>query len=210
MKANYSAQGNRHTKYKKAQEAHQTETLKTALQSLMVENKKKRKAKQATILSDNDNEMNNLEEFLNNNSLLDSESENRQFGQKSSNLNESEVKPSKELSKCKNIDAAMDHYINEHFLLSDTIRRPLKKKTKIDKSSHDFSPILFLYVNDRPGKANYRVVKALLDSGASATMMSKSIAKKLKVKTTTTSTQWPTAAGAMKTNQKCEIDFVMP
>ena len=41
-------------------------------------------------------------------------------------------------------------------------------------------------------------------------MMSKSIAKKLKIKTAGSSTQWTTAAGSFQTSQKCKIDFVMP
>ena len=74
----------------------------------------------------------------------------------------------------------------------------------------DLSPILFLYVNDRRGKENFRVVKALLDSGASATLVKKSLVQKLKIKTKASSTEWTSANGEMTTTQKCGIQFMMP
>ena len=53
-------------------------------------------------------------------------------------------------------------------------------------------------------------MKALLDSGASATLAKKSRGQKLKVKTKASSTEWTSANGEMTTTQKCGIQFMMP
>jgi hypothetical protein len=94
--------------------------------------------------------------------------------------------------------------------LSDTVRRPENKRSKITEADSDTSSIVFVYVNDRRGKKNFHPIKALLDSGASATMMSASIATKLKIKTVSTSTQWSTVGGQLNTNKMCTAQFMLP
>ena len=76
MKATYNAQGDRGGKarFRKAQEANQTESVKQVLKSLMKKPARKRKV---TIQEDeDDNEVNNLEDFINENfNLGDSDDE---------------------------------------------------------------------------------------------------------------------------------------
>jgi hypothetical protein len=70
MKATYEAQGNRHNKYKKVQEAHTAEAVKSAIKALMKESgNKKRKSDDRA--QDSDQDMNNIEEFLKNAINLD-------------------------------------------------------------------------------------------------------------------------------------------
>ena len=94
-------------------------------------------------------------------------------------------------------------------MLSDTVRRPSKRQRRAE-TEQDLAPIVFVYINDRRGKKNFTPIKALLDSGASATLVSESVVKKLKIKTTSTSTTWTTAGGTLSTNKACDAQFMLP
>ena len=59
------------------------------------------------------------------------------------------------------------------------------------------------------GKTKLKQIKILLDSGASSTIVSKNVVRKLR-KQETTGAEWTTAAGILKTKWKCKIDMLFP
>ena len=80
------------------------------------------------------------------------------------------------------------------------------KQTKSNKKLKHvhFSSIIFVKLVIPAGKkdrqSKTRLVKALVDSGASESIISKSRADKLPVKKTKQERQWSTAAGVLTTN----------
>ena len=92
--------------------------------------------------------------------------------------------------------------------ISDLIhgRRP-KKAPKVT----DLQPIVYVRFNTRPKNAKPKPVtlKALVDSGGSATLVTAKYAAKLK-KYTGMKTVWSTPAGSMNTTQQVRAQFTMP
>ena len=76
-----------------------------------------------------------------------------------------------------------------------------------------FSPLKISYgkISSHTGKKDIqsktRLVKALVDSGASESILTKAKADKLPVKNTKQERQWSTAAGVLTTNTKTETSF---
>ena len=70
-------------------------------------------------------------------------------------------------------------------------------------------PILFTLLNVRRGKPKYRMLRTLLDTGASASVMASKFAKHLKV-TRSESTDWNTAAGNFVTKGTCKTQLQLP
>ena len=87
------------------------------------------------------------------------------------------------------------------------IQTESKKKLK---HTH-FSPIIFVKLVIPAGKkdrhSNTRLVKALVNSGASESILAKAKADKLTVKKTNQEQQWSTAAGVLTTNTKTATSF---
>ena len=87
-----------------------------------------------------------------------------------------------------------------------------KSKKKL-KHKH-FSPIIFVKLVIPAGKKGRQsktcLVKALVDSGASESILSKAKAHKLPLKNTKNEQQWSTAAGILTTNTKTATSFSFP
>ena len=84
-------------------------------------------------------------------------------------------------------------------------RKPKRQKT------NDLRPMAFVRFNTSLGKAKPVTIKALLDSGASETIVDKKFAKKLRIKQSqSTGTVWSTPSGDMTTNQKVKAQFTIP
>ena len=87
-----------------------------------------------------------------------------------------------------------------------------KSKKKL-KHIH-FRPIIFVKLVIPEGKKDIqsktRLVKALVDSGASESILTKAKAGKIPVKNTKQERQWSTAAGVLTTNTKIVTSFSFP
>jgi hypothetical protein len=70
--------------------------------------------------------------------------------------------------------------------------------------------MVFVTFNTSCGKPKPVTIRALLDSGASASLILKKFARKLKLKTSKSNTTWTTAAGDLTTNSKCKAQFCIP
>ena len=116
----------------------------------------------------------------------------------------------------------IDDVINDAYLLSD-LRKPLLNKTRTDKDGQatkkskikNLSPILFVSIKRTTGKkkrqTKTKLVKALVDTGASESIISLESAKGLPLKTTTEPKKWSTAAGLLQTSSKTkQIEFGLP
>ena len=106
------------------------------------------------------------------------------------------------------LDECIDHsYQTEMCSIASLIHGRKPKCQKIQ----DLKPIAFVRFNTSLGKPKPVTIKALLDSGASATIVNEKFAKKLRIKNDTkSSTVWSTPAGDMKTSRMVKAQFTMP
>ena len=106
----------------------------------------------------------------------------------------------------KSLDECLNHaYDNEANAILSTVRgRPIKKR----KTEH-LSPIVFIRFNTRNGKPKPVMLKALIDSGGSESLLNKKFAKNLRKKTIAQK-QWTTVAGNMNTSQTAKSQFTLP
>ena len=109
----------------------------------------------------------------------------------------------------------LDKALHDAHLLN-TLRKPSKmviqtKSKKKLKHKH-FSPIIFVKLVIPAGKkdrqSKTRLVKALVGSGASESILLKSKAYKLPVKKTNKEQQWSMAAGVLIANTKIATNFL--
>ena len=88
--------------------------------------------------------------------------------------------------------------MNEQLSYS-TLRSPSKTRIRHSKIKKEhLVPLTCAAINISLGKEQWRTIKVLLDSGASATIVSKAIIAKLRQKAESP-TSWETAAGAFRT-----------
>ena len=79
-----------------------------------------------------------------------------------------------------------------------------KKRQKLDHTL-----ILFANMSQDLGKGKTKYVKALLDSGASSSLINADLVKKLRMKRDSP-VKWKTAAGSFKTSTRCNVVFSLP
>jgi hypothetical protein len=129
----------------------------------------------------------------------------------------------KKTKKCENTRYHHIHdAINESHLLSD-LRKPTQTKRKTNKDvqtlkkskQKKLSPILFVKMQFSTGKKNiqtkFKFVKALVDSGASQSIINIKAAKGLPLSTKTETKEWSTAAGMLNTTAKTKrVKFSLP
>lgn len=85
------------------------------------------------------------------------------------------------------------------------------KRRKVENEDEDLRPIAFVRINTRRGKLKPTTIRALLDSGASETLLHKKFAKKLRVHSSKNGgTNWSTPGGRMTTDKKAKIQFTLP
>ena len=71
--------------------------------------------------------------------------------------------------------------------------------------------MVYVRFNARQGKAKPILLKALLDSGASGSLVAKKHATKLRLKKLQgPKTIWTTPSGELKTSTKCQASFTLP
>ena len=84
--------------------------------------------------------------------------------------------------------------------------QPKKKVKLIDKK-----PIVFINLNSsRNGKNKPIMVRALLDSGGSGSLITEEYANKLRCKPSKNKTEWTTPSGTMTTKVRCKPTFSLP
>jgi hypothetical protein len=127
-------------------------------------------------------------------------------------------KQKKNTSKTRNVKnspvySRIDDAINDAYLLSD-LRKPSQIITKTDEDGQaqkksrykKLSPILFVKIQHSAGKKNKQtkntLVKALVDTGASESIISLKAAKGLPLSSKTETKKWSTAAGLLMTSFK--------
>ena len=104
------------------------------------------------------------------------------------------------------LDAAADCYS-----LGKFIRGQSNKRRRLDEEpDEDLRPIAYVRFNTRRGKPKPVTIKALLDSGGGGTLVTESVARKLKVKRTPTEQVWTTPGGALETSAKVKAQFTIP
>ena len=128
-------------------------------------------------------------------------------------LNNSKSKIKEHKLSSNNLDKALH---DAHLL--NTLRKQYKniKRTKSNNKLKyvNFSPIIFVKLvipaGEKYRQSKTRMVKALVDSGASESIIIKYRAGKMLVKKTQQERQWSTAAGVLTTNTKTGTSFSFP
>ena len=100
----------------------------------------------------------------------------------------------------------------EAYALADYVRgQNNNKRQRIDHDDRDMRPLAFVRLNTRLGKPSPTTIRALLDSGASETLVASRFVSKLRVKDVNKKpTVWSTPAGELKTTQKVRAQFTIP
>ena len=85
------------------------------------------------------------------------------------------------------------------------------KRRRTDVLDKDLRPITFVRFNTSRGKMKPITIRALLDSGASETLVCSQYATKLKLKTSSANTTtWSTPAGTLSTSTTAKAQFTLP
>jgi hypothetical protein len=134
------------------------------------------------------------------------------------NNNSTKTRNAKQKPLCNHTDDAL----NDAYLLSD-LRKPTQINTSKDQNDQtlkkskikNLSPILFVKIQYSTCKKNRqaksKLVKALVDSGASESILTLSAAKGSPISGKTETKNWSAAAGILKTSAKTKrLEFSLP
>ena len=102
----------------------------------------------------------------------------------------------------------LDKCLNESLALL-SVRGDHRNKD-YTKTVADLVPITFGRLNLSRGKPQPKNIKILLDSGSTGTLMCENLAKKLKVKKSSSTFEWTTLAGPVKTATTAKVEFSLP
>ena len=83
--------------------------------------------------------------------------------------------------------------------------RPRKRQ-----KTEDLRPVVYVRFNARRGQPKPVTLTALLDTGASATLIAEKFTKKLKLRSKKSNQVWTTPAGNLQTTAMCRSQFSMP
>ena len=104
---------------------------------------------------------------------------------------------------------SLDACLNDK-LSSTFIQCHDSKRRRIGHAKSDLRPMTFVRFNTSLGKPKPVTVRALLDSGASESLINAKFTKKLRKKKTASSTVWSTPGGDLTTSSKVKAQFTMP
>ena len=86
-----------------------------------------------------------------------------------------------------------------------------QKPSKKPRLNTELVPVVFGILKDKPGKVSSApVIKILLDSGASSTLIIERFVQNLKLKKNTKTTKCRTTAGVFETNKLVDLQFILP
>jgi hypothetical protein len=112
------------------------------------------------------------------------------------------------LKEYNSLDECIDDALNEDFNLVST-RDHTKRLAKKRKTAEE-RPIAFVRLNTRRGSPKPITIRALLDSGASSTLVVEKHVKKLKMRKPSATTTWNTPAGTFGTKGTVKTQFILP
>ena len=106
------------------------------------------------------------------------------------------------------LDECLDAFTLAQYIRS---QHNANKRQRVSYTDEDLRPMAFVRLNTSLGKPTPVTIRALLDSGASESLVTEKYVKKLRVRDAQkTTTVWTTPAGEMKTRSKVKAQFTMP
>jgi Aspartyl protease len=128
---------------------------------------------------------------------------------KDSSCSTTECSTSSEEEDFDSLDECLEAYSLAEYIRGQS--NPNKKQRVNDYVDKDMRPLAFVRFNTSLGKPKPVTIKALLDSGASESIINKRYVSKLRVRNSTkTSTVWSTPGGDLHTSSKVKGQFTIP
>ena len=126
--------------------------------------------------------------------------------------NECQDKNTLDIKDFNSLDQCLNEQLSTTSLRNSILGRQNKRRRTEDRLVPMVYVVLQSHRKDRKDQKRTIAIKALLDSGASGSIVSKDAVKKLKInkRTSKDSTEWTTAAGTLTTLAKCQVNFLLP
>ncbi len=143
-----------------------------------------------------------------NNSLSSNQTVEELYAFDDVSCSSTECSSSSEDDEFDSLDECLDaHSLAEHIRSQDN----KNKRQRVGYVEKDMRPLAFVRVNTKLGKPEPVTIRALLDSGASESLIDKKFVKNLRIWTSSKSSiVWSTPAGEMKTQQRVKTQFTIP